>query len=169
MFAILFIYMKAASVITLKQALKEKSKQELLSLCLSMAKFKKENKELLSYLLYDTENETGYIRDVKLEIESQFVAINYDNYHFVKKGVRKVLRNCKKYIRYSKKTITEIELLLHYSEKLLEISDLFNKNVTLVGIFQRQIEIVKKKIPKLHEDLQFDYNLEIKSLLEKVK
>ncbi len=51
--------MKAATVKQIKDELKHHSQEELIDLCLHLSKFKKENKELLSYLLYDANNETG--------------------------------------------------------------------------------------------------------------
>ena len=45
--------MKTATVTVLKKELKYKSNDELLNLCLTLSKFKKENKELLTYLLFE--------------------------------------------------------------------------------------------------------------------
>jgi len=94
--------MKAASVKELKQALETRSPKELKAICLTLAKFKKENKELLTYLLFEAADEEAYIKSVKAEIDRQFEAINTRSYYFIKKGVRKILREVKKYIRYSK-------------------------------------------------------------------
>ena len=43
--------MKAAGVKAIKEELKNRDREELSELCLSLSKFKKENKELLTYLL----------------------------------------------------------------------------------------------------------------------
>ncbi|MDO9156299.1 MAG: hypothetical protein Q7U17_05460, partial [Sediminibacterium sp.] len=56
--------MKAASVHEIKQALLSNSSKELAELCLRLAKFKKENKELLTYLLFEAHNEEAYIAEV---------------------------------------------------------------------------------------------------------
>ncbi len=104
--------MKAATVSELKKELQTRSEKELMALCLRLSKFKKENKELLTYLLYESADEMGYIRTVQLEIDEQFSEINTKTYYFIKKSVRKILRNIKKYIRYSGKKQTEVELLL---------------------------------------------------------
>lgn len=156
--------MKAASVKEIKDELKTKSSAELLEICLHFSKFKKENKELLTYLLFEASNENDYIEEVKHEIKTQFETLNQTSYYFVKKSVRKVLRSCKKYIRYSKKPQTEIEILLYFCSELLEISKLHYKNTTLISIYSKQMEMVRKKINKLHEDLQYDYNLIIEEL-----
>ena len=157
--------MKAASVKQLKDELKQHSKEELLDLCLHLSKFKKENKELLSYLLYDADNEAGYISDIKIEVDELFEEINTKSYFYIKKSIRKILRNIKKYIRYSKKKQTEAELLIYFCQKLKAMSPSMADNVTLNNIFFRQIELAKKAISTLHEDLQYDYGEIIDELL----
>ena len=49
--------MKTATVTELKKELKTRSQSDLVELCLKLSKFKKENKELLTYLLYEADNE----------------------------------------------------------------------------------------------------------------
>ena len=67
--------MKAVSVVSIKKELKHLSNDELTELCLRLSKFKKENKELLTYLLFESHNETGYIETVKEYIDEQFELI----------------------------------------------------------------------------------------------
>ena len=45
--------MKASTVSELKEELKHLPPAQLLELCLRLARFKKENKELLTYLLFE--------------------------------------------------------------------------------------------------------------------
>ena len=156
--------MKAVTVTVLKKELKNQSQSELIELCLRLSKFKKENKELLTYLLFESSYEEGYIATVKLEIDELFELINTNTYYFIKKSVRKILRTIKKYIRYSKKKETEIELLLYFCEKLRAFKPSINKNTVLKNIYFREIESIKKKLLLLHEDLQYDYNLELERL-----
>ena len=156
--------MKAATVKELKTELTHQSQVELVELCLQLSKFKKENKELLTYLLYESENEEGYIKSVKNEIDEQFELINTSSYFYIKKSVRKILRMVKKYIRYSKQKETEVELLLHFCYVLKNMQPSMYKNVSLTNIFNRQILLIKKSIASLHEDLQYDYNLELEDL-----
>ena len=68
--------MTAASVVQIKKELKHRDPEELLQLCLRLARFKKENKELLTYLLFESDSESGYIETVKAEIDAQFSTIN---------------------------------------------------------------------------------------------
>jgi len=155
--------MKTATVTELKKELKHHSQKELIDLCLRLSKFKKENKELLTYLLFET-NESLFIVSVKEEITELFKDINTNSYFYIKKSVRKILRITKKYIRYSQNKETEIELLLHFNKELKNIKKPIRRNVTLQNIFDRQLIIIKKSISKLHEDLQYDYNMELEEL-----
>jgi len=159
--------MKAATVKELKQELGNRSQKELVEFCLRLSKFKKENKELLTYLLYEESNEVAYIQSVKREIEQEFKGINRTSYYFIKKSVRKILRNTKKYIRYSKKKETEVELLIYFCLELKKMKPSIKRNMVLQNIFNRQIETIKKAISTLHEDLQYDYEIELKESLLK--
>ena len=95
-----------------------------------------------------------------------FIEINTKSYFYIKKSVRKILRLLKKYARYSNKKETEIELLLYYCYKLKTLKPSINNNVTLTNIYLKQIENIEKKIIKLHEDLQYDYNIQLDDLTE---
>ena len=52
--------MKTASLKQVKEELFYKSDQELVELCLRLIRFKKDNKELLSYLLFEMDDEDAY-------------------------------------------------------------------------------------------------------------
>ncbi|HBB90889.1 MAG: hypothetical protein A2X22_09925 [Bacteroidetes bacterium GWF2_49_14] len=159
--------MKAASVSELKLELSYRSKGELLDLCLHLAKFKKENKELLTYLLYEASDEPAYVESVKKEIEERFKEVNKRNFFFIKKSVRKILITTRKYIQYSKKKETEVELLLCFCGELKKMRPSIDGNATLTNMYQRQIEVIKKTLSTLHEDLQFDYEIELNKLSAK--
>ena len=157
--------MKAATVKQLKDELSHCSREELLEYCLRLSKFKKENKELLTYLLYDIDNEVIYIEDVKSEIDEQFSEINTDSFFYIKKSIRKILRNTKKYIRYSKKKETDVELRLYFCKKLSEFEPSIESSLTMTNLLEREITSIKRTISSLHEDLQYDYLEEIKEII----
>lgn len=156
--------MKAVTVKEIKTELKHRSNEELLDICLRLSKFKKENKELLTYLLFESENEENYIATVQKEVDDQFELINTKTYYFIKKSVRKILRNIKKYNRYSKNKETEVALLLYFCKKLGEFTPTIKNNTVLLNIYKRELESVKKKTLLLHDDLEHDYNLLINKL-----
>ena len=156
--------MKAVTVQEIKPELSHYSQKELVELCLRLSKFKKENKELLTYLLFESSNEEGYISSIKLEIDEQFELVNTKTYYFIKKSVRKILRNVKTAIRYSKNKETEVELLLYFCKKMKDFKPSINKNTVLKNLFDREIAYIKKKMLALHEDLQYDYGMALESL-----
>jgi hypothetical protein len=156
--------MKAASVVELRKELEHLDKEKLKQLCLRLARFKLENKELLTYLIFEAEDESSYVQSVKNQLDLLFLDINTNSYFYVKKSVRKILRRIRKYARYSNQQETEVELLLYYCLKMHNITPSIFKNRTLTNIYNKQIESVQKKTAKLHEDLQYEYNLQIEDL-----
>ena len=149
--------MKASTVNELKQELANTPAPALVDLCLRLARFKKENKELLTYLLFEAHDTAGYIRSVKEEMAAQFSDINKSNVYFVKKTVRKILRTAKKYIRYSGLAIVEVELLIYFCESMKALNISIERNPVLFNIFQNQLKNIHKALKDLHEDLQYDY------------
>ena len=156
--------MKAVAVVAIKNELEHQSPAELIELCLRLSKFKKENKELLTYLLFESNDEASYIDSVKQELDSQFETINTDSYYFIKKSVRKVLRNLKKYAKSSAKKETEVALLLYFCERLINFKPSIKKDKVLTNIYDRQILNIKKIVASFHEDLQYDFNLALEEL-----
>jgi hypothetical protein len=156
--------MKAASLSEIKKELKSIPQEVLIEMALRVAKYKKENKELLSYLLFESHNESSYIDSVKTEVESMYAEINDTNVYFVKKSVRKILRFVTKSIKYSGQKTTEVELMIHFC-KCLRVYDLvLTRNLVLLNIYERQLVKIQKAISTLHEDLQFDYQREFEEL-----
>ncbi|OZV69852.1 hypothetical protein [Winogradskyella aurantia] len=156
--------MKIASIVTIRKELRHLNKEELLELCLRLGRFKKENKALLTYLLFEAHDEDGYIESVKTTLDELFEGINTDSYFYMKKTIRKILRQIRTYSKYSNKKTTEVELLLYFCERLNELNPSIHRNRTLSNLYLRQIESLKKKIAVLHEDLQFDYNMQLNDL-----
>ena len=156
--------MKAATVVQIKKELQHRDPDELLQLCLRLARFKKENKELLTYLLFEADSEAGYIETVKAEVDEQFELINTNSFFYIKKSIRKILRTIKKYARYSGNKETEVTLLLYFCEKLQDFTPSIRRNTTLVNLYERQLVYLQKKIALLHEDLQFDYTKILENL-----
>jgi Zn finger protein HypA/HybF involved in hydrogenase expression len=156
--------MKAATVKQIKDELNDRSPKELLEYCLRLSKFKKENKELLTYLLFEASAEESYIQSVKNEMDEQFEEVNCKNFYYVKKGIRKILANVKKHIRYSQNKETEVDLLIYFCKTLKTFSPSIRRSTTMMNLYNRQIEMIRKKIEKLHEDLQYDYGQELENL-----
>lgn len=156
--------MKAATINEIKQELNALAPAKLLELCLRLAKYKKENKELLTYLLFEDHDEAAFIETVKQDMEVQFSAINHTNLYFAKKSLRKILRTTAKYIRHTGSKQAEVELLLHFCRTLSNSPIPIHKNTVLNNLYQFQLKKIAKVIDTLHEDLQYDYLKELEKL-----
>jgi len=156
--------MQSATVSVLKKELKHHSQEELVELCLKLARFKKENKELLTYVLFESDDESEYIRKIKEEVDEGFSALNQKNLYYVKKGLRKILRALKKYIRYSKNKESEADILLYFCEKICGINSRHQQSRQIINMYERQLLMAKKAISTLHEDLQYDYNRKVEDI-----
>jgi hypothetical protein len=157
--------MKAASLKEIKQGLGELDQKQLVAACLWLVKFKKDNKELLTYLLFEREDEEAYINSVKEMLDELFDEINKSNLYLVKKSLRKIVRTANKFIKYSEVDSTETEILLHVAERFLALNLNLRRHPALENIYLSLHKKILKSIDKLHEDLQFDYRKKMKSLI----
>ncbi|MBL6729493.1 MAG: hypothetical protein ISP74_01105 [Bacteroidia bacterium] len=158
--------MKASSISQIKKELKFASKEELIEIVLRIGKYKVENKELLSYLLFDSSDEQGYIDKIKVYMDFQFEIINRENYYFIKKSVRKILRVTKRFIKYSKNIETETTLLIHFCKNLEEMDPSYKYNQVLLNMYFRQLSLIEKNLEKMHEDLSYDFRREVDLLIK---
>lgn len=158
--------MKAASLNDLKNELKVLTPPQLLDLCVHLARYKKENKELLSYLLFDAQDEASYVKSVKEMMDELMAGINRYNLYQAKKTLRKTLREANKYIKYSGKKQTEVELLIYYCKKFKASGVKYQSSTALTNMYNRQLLKIGKTITQLHEDLQYDFMEELKPLID---
>ncbi len=153
--------MKPATLSEIKNEVNRLQPAKVKELLLHLAKYKKENKELITYLLFEKEDELGYINSIEEEIDSNFININnYSIYHSTK-SLRKILRTLCKYIRFSGNRQTEAELLIYFCRKLKDSGIDIEASTALTNLFNRQLEKIRKAISTLHEDLQGDYEREL--------
>lgn len=156
--------MKAASSKEIKSALSEQSPTQLIDLCLRLARFKKENKELLTYLLFEEQDEDAYILSAKKVIDEGFQTLNIQPVYIAKKNLRKIIRVTNKFIKYSGIDTTEITLLIYVCRCIQESGLKLNNSVALKNIYLSILKKINTKISGMHEDLQYDYNKEIQTL-----
>ena len=156
--------MKVATVKELKAELETLFPAEVLELCMRLVKYKKENKELLTYLLFEAGDEQLYIKEIQELISEQFENINKSNLYLSKKMLRKILRTTNKYIKYSGSKQTEVELLIFFCKKARQSGIPLRANTALGNLYERQVLKIEKALATLHEDLQYDYSGELKSL-----
>lgn len=157
--------MKTATIQELKQELQGVTSGKLLELCLRLAKFKKENKELLTYLLFEAHNEEEYINSVRVLIDEGFTELPKASVYLTKKSLRKILRITNKYIKYTGSKQAETALLIYFCKKMKDSAIRIQKNNVLHNIYLQQLKKINIALEQLHEDLQFDYRQELEGLI----
>ena len=149
--------MKPEKLSDIKKELSSRTIQELTEICLRIAKYKKENKELLNYLLFDSSDPLAYTEQVKLFLIEDFKALQ-NHYYYSTKSLRKIIRLMNRYAKYTGSKQVEIELSLWFCSNFLLYADLRSSHKPLQALLIRQLEKISKILPKLHEDLQYDYH-----------
>lgn len=149
--------MKSASLNEIKKEMQDQEAGTLLELAMRMAKYKKENKELLTYLLFEANDEPAYVESVKREIDEQFELVPKANLYFVRKNLRKILRMVNRQVRYSGVRQSEIDIRIHYCTRLKESGIPMETSQAISNLYQMQIRKIRNVLSKLPEDLQFDY------------
>lgn len=141
---------------SVKKELQHLSSSQLADLCLRLAKYKKENKELLSYLLFDADNEASYIEGIKQEMDMLFNELPA-HYYYIAKSMRKILKLITKHTKFMASKPAEIDLLIHYCQQYVNHVDKRTGYKPLKQLLHKQLEKIAKLISALHEDLQYDY------------
>jgi hypothetical protein len=156
--------MKAASINEIKKELVELDSKRVQELCMRLAKYKKENKELLTYLLFEAHDEPAFVNSVKAEMDELFHSLPSGNVYYIKKSLRKILRIVNKQIKYSGIKQTELELRLYFCGKIKEANVPLRSSTVLYNLNEQQLKKIKMLLTQLPEDLQYDYHHEISSL-----
>lgn len=156
--------MKAATVQEIKTELSTHDKRALVDLCMRLTRFKLENKELITYLLFEAANENNFVETVKDEISASFDSLNVSHLYFVRKSLRKIIRQITKYTRYSGKPETELELRIYFCEKLKASDIPFERSEAILRLYSGQIKKAETTCNRLHEDIQFEYLKRVEQL-----
>lgn len=160
--------MKIPSLSVIKKEMSHLRQDELIEVLTTLAKYSKENKELLNYLLFESDFESNYIEKIKVELDVQFAELRVYHPHLLKKQLQKIARILKKNIKYSGIKQTEIELLIYFCLKMIEVKVNFHRYTVMINLLKRQFARIQKVIGELDEDLQNDYNREVKLIQEYV-
>lgn len=149
--------MKSATLSEIKRALSDAGEDRLVEVALRLAKLKVENKELLTYLLFEEADEPGYVSGARLDIEEAFAAILNTNLYYFKKSIRKILRMVNRLSKFSAKPQTEVELRLHFCLCLQNQGVDFRKSPVIQNLFEQQVKKIDRLMKALPEDLRLDF------------
>jgi len=158
--------MKVSSLSELKKELHELPQKQLMELCLSLAKYKKDNKEFLDYLLFQSHDKQSFVTAIKTEIDEHFEELKFQtNLYFVKKSLRKLLRTLTKYCKYMGDKGSATDVHIYFCVKLKASNIPYHKSQLLVNMYEQQLKKINTLILGLHEDLQQDYFNELQQIL----
>lgn len=158
--------MKTSSLSDLKKELQQIPPKYLVDLCVNLAKYKKDNKEYLDFLLFESHNKPLYIASVKKEIDEHFEELKHQtNLYYVKKGLRKQLRLITKYSKYVSDKALATDLLIYFCGKLKHSGIPYHKSQLIVNLYGQQLKKIHTLINSLHEDLQQDYLNDLEKIM----
>lgn len=152
--------MEAASVAELKKALVKLDQGELLDACLRLVRFKKDNKELLTYLLFMSSDEQEFANYLCGQIDEHFSLT--PNAH--KKTLRKIIRWMNKCIRFSGIKETEVQVRLHFCQALRASDTPYWRTKVTMNMYTGQLKKIRSAMAKFHEDVQAEYEQEVQEL-----
>ena len=160
--------MQAEKITDIKKELQTLNPKALTEICLRLARYKKENKELLSYLLFEADDALAYAEKIKTAYSDEFAGLGRNNFQNIK-IVKRILRAVSKHAKYTGSKEAEIELLIWFCSNLVKQTNLNSAYKVLQNTLTRQLTKINNTLSKLHEDLQFDYRKEFEKLIEEVE
>lgn len=158
--------MKSATVNELRKELKDVDPDVVRDLCLKLIKYKKENKELATYALFEAHDEHAYIKNITGEIEELFTEIpRGGNTYYIKKTLRKILRFANRQIKYSGNKVSELEIRIFFCEQMNNARVPKHTGTVLGNLYDQQIKKITSILNGLEEDLQADYQAQVERIL----
>jgi len=159
--------MEKTSLSEIRKELSFIPREELVAICLRMARFKKENKEHLAYLLFQ-KDEAEFIAEINEEITDTLADIHWMNTLQAKKALQKTLRNISKNKKFSLSKIYEMEAMLHFIRTMMEKEIPHSSSAYLHQFYSKQVVKLPKILGSLNEEIQTDYRDEVEALTKKV-
>ncbi|MFN5317929.1 MAG: hypothetical protein ACK5CY_03715 [Bacteroidia bacterium] len=144
------------SLAALKKELNSLDRIDLVNICARLARYKKENKELLAFLLLDADDPIHYAEKIKPLLDEPFEAPYHSAWAFAKR-LRKALRQIAKYQRFTGSARGEAELLMYLLKKF---EGDWRRGITQAGIQKiilRCFEKIESLLDKMDEDYRSDF------------
>jgi hypothetical protein len=152
--------MKSATINEIRKELTHLEADVLQKICLRLAKYKVENKELITYLLYEANDEDAYILNIKEELSSQFENIPKNvNAYYIKKSLRKVLRWLNRQVKYSGIPETELDIRIQFCKEMVDRKIPMKEGTVIGNMYEQQVKKINSLLKKIPEDKHGDYQL----------
>ena len=157
--------MKPASISDLKKELQLLPPQKLQDLCLALAKYKKDNKEYLGYLLFDEDRKHEYVAELKAEMDEAFSAIDTgQNLYYTRKNLRRILRTVNRYCKYLSDKSLAAGLRIHFLKLLRDSGIAYTRHKLLENLYYQELKKIDSLVSGLHEDLRADFSADLEAL-----
>jgi membrane-anchored protein YejM (alkaline phosphatase superfamily) len=157
--------MRSTSISELKKELTQLSPRELAELCLKLAKYKKDNKEYLGYLVFESHDNSVFVKEVKELVDVYFEEIiKQSNLYYTKKSLRKVLRIINKYCKYIGDKALAAELHIYFCSKVKYSGIKIYKSQQIENMYRQELKKINTLVASLHEDLQLDYQNDLEKI-----
>lgn len=156
--------MKSVSSHDIRTQLLQANHAELVEYCLRLIRFKKENKELLTFVLFDADDPSGFTQRVKDEIDTSFGEMNITSVYFVKKSLRKIIRYLNKYSRIAGSKLVEAELFAEFCMQLKKLPPSVSGHKQIAKIHDTLRVKIESAISSLHPDLQYDVRKQLENV-----
>jgi hypothetical protein len=132
--------------------------QRLAELCSALAKYKKEIKEYLGYLLFDDSDRVAYVEEVGHELRALVEAIDpSQNAYFTKKNLRRIQRAMNRYCRFVGEPGAAAEIRLQFLRALQNTAIPFRQHAQLQNIVDQEKKRTRMLIEDIHEDIRTDF------------
>lgn len=153
-----------AGIRELKAELELLHPDKIRSLCLQLARYKKENKEYLSYLLFMSDDHHQYAQDIKVAMDDSFKGLNTSTGYLSAKGLRKILKTTNKFIKFSADKQVEAEVLSHFCLNMLQSGVRIHSSTVLSNMYEKLLERIVKAANTLHEEQAEDIHRSLQKL-----
>ena len=154
--------MKAATINQLKKELETCTHAKLVEIALQLSKYKVENKELLSFIMFDSDDIATYVADIKIEIDAAYEELKYHSFYHALKRLRKITRLIAKYVKYTGSKEVEAELSIYFCDHFVAQGYTDDRYKSMLKLLHTQVKKIERCLPKIHEDLAFDYRSKVK-------
>lgn len=155
--------MRPASIHEIRNQLQHLSPEELKDLIIRLARFKQENKGLITYRIFDSLDEDAFVVSVQQMIREVFIGINPAPY-LAKKTIRKAIRIGNQAIKYSGIPTTEISILCCLMDEMRTSAVDVSSSPVLINLARGLNKRAQRCFDTLHEDLQFEYRTQLQNL-----
>lgn len=150
--------MQSSPLSHIKKELQHLNHAALVALCYRLIQYKRENKDLVHYLLFEQQDEKGFRKKLCTAIDDLFAEVNQNSIYFAKKTIRKIIRFMHRYLKFSNDAVTGIEVILHFCRNMQALSLRWHESKVMNNLYQQQIKKATQMLKSLHEDLQYDYS-----------